>query len=57
MEMERFKHRAEEEDLGAVALVLDSVKVFERVSPPMVWAGRRTSASQGRDCGYFLRVF
>ena len=38
MEMERFKYRAEEEDLGAVALVLDLAKAFERVSFPVVWA-------------------
>ena len=32
MEMERFKSRAREDDLGAVALVLDIAKAFERVS-------------------------
>ena len=32
MEMENFKYRAWEEDLGAVALVLDLAKAFERVS-------------------------
>ena len=38
MEMERFKHRAGEEDLGVVALVLDMAKAFERVSLPVAWA-------------------
>ena len=37
MEMENFKYRAWEEDLGAVALVLDLAKAFERVSLH-VWA-------------------
>ena len=34
MEMERFNGRAKAEDQGAVALVLDLAKVFERVSLP-----------------------
>ena len=38
MEMERFKGKAEEEDQGASALVLDLAKAFERVSLPVVWA-------------------
>ena len=38
MEMERFNGRAEAEDQGAVALVLDLAKAFERVSLPVVWA-------------------
>ena len=38
METERFKYRAGEEDLGAVALVLDQSKAFERVSLPVVFA-------------------
>ena len=38
MEMERFKHRAGEEDQGAAAQVPDLVKAFERVSLPVVWA-------------------
>ena len=45
--MERCKYRAGEEDLAAVALVLDLAKAFERVSLPVVWA---SSASQGRFC-------
>ena len=36
MEMERFKYRAGEEDVGAVALVLDLAKAVERVSLPVV---------------------
>ena len=38
MEMERFDGRGKEEDQGAVALVLDLAKAFERVSLPVVWA-------------------
>ena len=36
--MERFKYRAGEEDQGAVALVLDLAKAFERVCLPVLWA-------------------
>ena len=38
MEMERFNGRGKAEDQGAVALVLDLAKAFERVSLPVVWA-------------------
>ena len=38
MEMERLNGRAKAEDQGAVALVLDPAKAFERVSLPVVWA-------------------
>ena len=38
MEMERFKYRAGEEDVRAVALVLDLAKAFERVRLPVVLA-------------------
>ena len=38
MEMERFNGRAKAEDRGAVALVLDLAKAFERVSLLVVWA-------------------
>ena len=38
MEMERFNEKAEAEDQGAVAFVLDLARAFERVSFPMVWA-------------------
>ena len=37
MEMERFKYRAGEEDLGAGALVPDVARAFDRVSLPVVW--------------------
>ena len=48
MEMVRFKYRAGDEDVGAVARVLDLVKAFERVSLPVVLGpGRRNSVSQG----------
>ena len=38
METERFKYRAGEEDLGAVALVLELAQAFERVNLPVIWA-------------------
>ena len=38
MEMERFNGKAKKEDRGAVALVLDLAKAFERVSLQVVWA-------------------
>ena len=38
MEMRRFYGKAKEDDQGAVALVLDLAKAFERVSLPVVWA-------------------
>ena len=38
LEMEKFKSQAGEKDQGAVALVLDLAKAFERVSLPVVWA-------------------
>ena len=38
MGMERFKYRAGEEGWGAVTLVLDLAKAFERVGLPEVWA-------------------
>ena len=37
-EKERFNGRAKAEDQGAVALVLDLAKAFERASVPVVWA-------------------
>ena len=38
MEMVKFNGKAKAEDQGAVALVLDLAKAFERVSLPVVWA-------------------
>ena len=38
LEMEKFKCQAGEKDQGAVALVLDLTKAFERVSLPVAWA-------------------
>ena len=57
MEMERVNGKAKEEDQGAVALVLDLAKAFERVSLPVVWAWA-THLSFPRKilrvlCGYF----
>ena len=55
MEMERINGKAKEEDQGALALILDLAKAFERVSLPVVWA---THFSFPRKilrvlCGYF----
>ena len=57
LEMERFKSQAGEEELGAVALVLDLAKVVERVSLLVVWSWA-THCSIPRKilrvlCGYF----
>ena len=49
MEMGRFDGKAKEREQGAVALVLDLAKTFERVSL-CVGLGQRTSAFQGRSC-------
>ena len=55
--MDRFSGHAKGEDQGAVALVLDQAKAFDRVSLPVVWAWathfsfpRKTSRVL---CGYF----
>ena len=57
MEMERFNGKAKEEDQGAVPLVLDLAKGFERVSLLVVWAwGTRFSFPRKILrvlCGYF----
>ena len=55
MEMERFIGKAKEEDRGAVALVLDLTKEFERVSFLVVWAWA-THFSQGRSCECFAVI-
>ena len=57
MEMERLNGKAKAEDQGAVALVLDLAKAFERVSLLVVWAWA-THFSFSRKilrvlCGYF----
>ena len=57
LEMEKFKCQAGEKDQGAVALVLDLAKAFERVSLPVAWA-RATHFDFPRKilrvlCGYF----
>ena len=58
MEMERFKYRAGEEDLGAVTLVLDVVKAFERVSLLVMWAWTVHCSFPRKIlrvlCGYFV---
>ena len=57
LEMERFDGKAKAEDQGAVALVLNLAKPFERVSLPVVWVWA-THFSFSRKisqvfCGYF----
>ena len=37
LKMEKFKCQAGEKDQGAIALVLDLAKAFERVSLPVAW--------------------
>ena len=57
MDMERFKYREGEKDQGAVALVLDLAKAFERVSFPVVWAWTTHFIFPSKilrvPCGYF----
>ena len=56
MEVKRFNGKAKEEDQGAVALVLDPAKAFERVSLPVVWAATHFSFPRKVLrvlCGYF----
>ena len=57
LEVEKFVGKAREEDQGALALVLDLTKAFERVSLLVVWAWA-THFSLPRKilrvlCGYF----
>ena len=57
MEMEKYRDRAGKEDQGALTLVLDLAKAFERVSLPVVWAWA-THFKKSREilrvlCGYF----
>ena len=56
MEMERFKYRAGEEDLGAVALVLYLARGSERVSLPVVWS-RATHFSSPKKILRVLRGY
>ena len=57
MEMERFNGKADDEDQGAVALVLELAKAFERVSLPVVWAWATHFSFPKKIlrvlCGYF----
>ena len=57
MEMERFVGKAKEGEQGAVALVLDLAKAFERVSLPVVWEWAThfsfTRKILRLHCGYF----
>ena len=49
-EMNRFYGKAKEEDQGALALVLDVAKAFERVSLPVVSALATHFRFQRRSC-------
>ena len=57
MEMEKYRYIAGKEDQGAVALVLDLAKAFERVSFPVVWAWATHFSFRRKIlrvlCGYF----
>ena len=57
MEMERFMGKAKAEDQGALALVLDLAKAFERVSLLVVWAWATHFSFPKKIlrvfCGYF----
>ena len=55
MEMERFDGKAKEGKQGAVALVLDLTKDFERVSLPVIWATHFSFLGKILRvlCGYF----
>ena len=50
LETDRFNGGANEEDQGALALVLDVAKAVELVSLPVVWAWATHFSSQGRYC-------
>ena len=52
MEMERFNGKAKADDQGAVALVPDLAKAFERVRFPVVWAwATHCSFTKENYCG------
>ena len=57
MEMERLNYRAGEEDLDALALVLDLAKAFERVSLLVVWAWATHFSFPKKDLASVLWVF
>ena len=57
LEMERFDCRVGEKDQGAITLVLDLAKAFERASLLVWWPGRRVSISPGRFCVCAVRLF
>ena len=53
VDMERFSGKAKEEDQGAVALVLDLAKAFERVSLPVAMHFSFPRKRLRVVCGYF----
>ena len=56
MEMERLDGKARGEDQGALALVLDLAKAFERVSLPVVWAWATHFSFPKEDLASAVRV-
>ena len=57
IEMDRFNGKAKGEDLGALALVLDLAKAFERVSLLVVWAWATHFSFPRKILRVLLRVF
>ena len=57
MEMKIFNGNAKEKDQGAVALVLDSAKAFERVSLLVVWTWATHFRVPKEDLASALRLF
>ena len=56
LEMERLNGKAKDEGQGALALVLDLAKAFERSVFLLCGPGQRTSASQARYCECCARI-
>ena len=57
MEMERFNGKAKAEEQGAVALVVDLAKAFERVSLLVVWAWATHPSFPLPDLAGAVRLF
>ena len=56
MEMDRYRERAGREDQGAVVLVLDLAKAFERVRLPVVWAWGNALQLPKEDLASAVRI-
>ena len=57
MVMEPFKYQAKEDGQGALALVLDLAKAFERVNLPVVWASAMYIIFPKEDLASAVRLF